>query len=441
MKSSLRDNFCSSPWFHIRIDPQGNYLPCRWGNFSFVAKHHVSDTTLTGYLNSDEMSNLRSTLLEGSRPSLCVDCHYESSHGKVSGRQRQLLKSAIHESNFNKTFCSSPHWDHFSYSYANQGQTQTQPVDLQIDLGNTCNSSCIMCPPKYSSRAIEEHKKLHKINPILFKDPVKLSNWSDDLNLVDKFVSELSQLDNIRYIHMLGGETLFIKSFYDICNKLIESGLSKNIILGLTTNCTLYDDRIENIIKNFKQVQLGMSIEAVTDLNDYIRWPSQISTVLGNIDKFLNLRSSTDLQTSLRITPNIFSIWHLDSIFEFMINNHVIAESCNILYEPRCLRIELLPNDLRNNIINKLNKIIDKFNLVKPQELIINRRREDLIDPVISSVIFEYRDFLVGYTPPDDVEQQRLDLVQFLKSYETIHNNSILGYLPEYEKFLRSYNY
>ncbi len=436
----MKDSFCSSPWFHLRISPDGYYRPCRWGDYSVGTEHHISNTSLTEYLNSDIMSELRTSLLNGEKPSLCNDCYYESAHGKVSGRQRQLLKSGIVESNFEKTFCSSPHWNNFQYSYANNGQTQTQPVDFQIDLGNTCNSACIMCPPRYSSRVTEDHKKLFKISP-LFDDPVRITNWSDDPELVAKFVSEIAEIDNIKYLHFLGGETLYIRSFYDICDQLIERDIAPNVIMGTTTNCTVYDQRIERIIRSFKQVHLGLSVEAVTDLNDYIRWPGKITTVLANIEKFLSLRKETNLQISLRITPNIFSIWHLDQMIDFMVEHHVIAESCNILYYPASLRMELLPEDIRAKVLAKIDAAIAKHGLVRPGQVIINRRRDDIIDPVIATVVYEYRDFIASYKAPEDLEKQRKDLIEYLHAYESIHNNSIVDYLPEYEEFLRSYGY
>ena len=104
MKSSLRDNFCSSPWFHLRISPEGYYRPCRWGDYNIGSDHHISNTSLIEYLNSDIMQNIRNTMLLGESPKLCVHCQYESKHDKISGRKRQLLKSAVTELNFNKTF-------------------------------------------------------------------------------------------------------------------------------------------------------------------------------------------------------------------------------------------------------------------------------------------------------------------------------------------------
>ncbi len=437
----LKDTFCSSPWFHLRIDPAGNYLPCRWDTSFTKSSHNISNTSLSEYMNSDVMNSLRTQLLNGEDPNICGSCRYEDKQHKVSGRRRQLLKSAIDIENFDKTLCGSPQWDQFLYSHNNQGKTYNQPLDLQIDLGNTCNSSCIMCTPTYSSKLYSEYVKMNAIEPLLFKLTGKFSNWADDPALIDKFIRELYLIPSIKYIHFLGGETLYLKSFYDICNQLIANGSAKNISLGTTTNCTIYNSELESIIKGFKHVHLGLSIESLHPINDYIRWPSKMNIILDNIRKFILLREQTGLHLSLRITPSIFSIYHIDTIFEFMIENSIIAESCNILQEPSYLRLELLPKNIIEQILDKINIIIDKHNLIPNNQAIINRRREDLINPVIVDVIFEYKYLLETYQAPHDIEKNRYDLVKFIKAFESLHKNNILDYLPEYEKFLRSYGY
>ena len=64
---------------------------------------------------------------------------------------------------------------------------------------------------------------------------------------------------------------------HETINKLIEKDLAKYIIVGTTTNATIYSDELVNVIKSFKEFHLGVSIETVTDLNDYVRYPSKIS--------------------------------------------------------------------------------------------------------------------------------------------------------------------
>ena len=170
-----------------------------------------------------------------------------------------------------------------------------------------------------------------------------------------------------------------------------------------------------------------------------MRYPGKIDSILPIIDQFLTLRNTMQLYISLRITPNIFTISEIDQIFEYMIGHKVIAESCNILFEPACLRVELMPTGIREQIIKKLDQLIIKYNLIKTYN--INIRCPSIIDEVIANTIIEYHTFLSTYIAPTDIEFQRKQLVIFLKSFESIRDNSIVDYAPEYEQFLKNYGY
>ena len=50
-------------------------------------------------------------------------------------------------------------------------------------------------------------------------------------------------------------------------------------------------------------------------------------------------------------------------------------------------------------------------------------------------------DFIKNYRQPDNIDEQRRNLVKYLTAYENMRNNNILEYLPEYEEFLRSNGY
>jgi MoaA/NifB/PqqE/SkfB family radical SAM enzyme len=434
----LKDTFCSSPWFHLRVTYNGDFESCRWARPTHD-KHNISTTSVMQFYNSDTMKNLRLDLLNANAPKDCSDCYYQDKHGKVSGRLRQLNKSGIDVSEFDLTARSSPHYSRFQTSYMNDGYSDYYPVDLQIDLGNICNSACIMCSPEASTRLQQDYKKLHKLNERIFIQQDDFTPWTRKPELLDKFITELESIPNIRYIHFLGGETLYDSAFYTICDRLIASGLSKNIIVGTTTNGTIYDDRVEALIGNFKEFHLGISIESVSSLNDYIRYPSTINEVTENIHKFLELRKHSGLQVSLRITPNVFTIYELDELFEFMIDNSVVAESCNILSNPQMLRMEIMPEDIRLEISDKLTALAEKYGLQKTNH--VNVRRNDLVSEVIANVILEYKTFIDTYTVPENAESLRHQLVEFIKGFETLRNNSILDYAPRYEKFLRTYGY
>ena len=435
----FQESFCNSPWLHIKITYNGDYKICRWGLEDSKSLYNIATHSLMDFYNSDAMCAIRTDLLTGIKPDICRKCYQQDQFDKLNGRWRQLLKSTVTADNFNLSLRGSPHYNLFEHSYKNSGHSNYQPVDLQIDLGNTCNSACVMCYPQASSKLTVDYLKLNQLEPDLFDKPVTYTSWTRKPELLDKFISEIKKLDNLKYIHFLGGETLYDKSFYLLCDALIDAGIAENIIIGTTTNCTVYDSNIERYAREFKEFHLGCSIETVSKLNDYIRYPSEINQVLNILDRFLKLRTDTNLYVSLRITPNIFSIYHFDQLAEYMILNNVSAESCNILTYPSVLRMELMPNDIRSEISLKLKHIISKYNLQKT--LLPNTRNRNRITQSIANVICEYRDFIDGYRVPADAEIYRKQLPRFLQAFERIRDNRITDYEPRYTDFLRHYGY
>lgn len=442
-----KNTFCSSPWMHFRLTWSGDFVTCRWGlsgenMISEEKRLNIRTASIVEYFNSPAMTNIRQMLLDGKKPLECRTCYYEETFGKVSGRKKQLLRSKLDNmETFNRDFTSSPYYDNFEYSRVNHGKTNLSPFDLQIDLENTCNGSCIHCHPIASSKLATDYKKLFKIEPSLFPKFPEVKNWSSDPVLVRRLVEELIQLPYIEYIHFLGGETLFVESFYTICEALIEAGVAKNIMIGTTTNSTIYSDRLEKIIPEFKTFYLGVSIESVNSFNDYNRYPAKIENVLVNLNKFLDLRNKfPSIHLTLRITPNIFSIFYFDEVIQFMIDNHVMAESCNILKDPSVLRMELLPDDIKKQTIDKLVAVALKNSLVREQPISLIRDKS-LTKEVTSNIVYQYIDFLTDMKAPEDVENERFNLVKFLKAFESLRNNSILDYAPEFTEFLKKYGY
>lgn len=434
---NFSNTFCSSPWFHLGISHDGSFSSCRWMNHK--SNLNIKTTTLIDYVNSLEMKKLRHELLLGKEIPGCQSCYYEDKFDKISGRTKQLLKSGIKLNDFTNSFLSSPHLEDFKFSYDTTGETKKLPVDLQLYIGNICNSGCIMCDPKSSTKLTKDYVKLAKISN-LFLEPAYYENWTENPIVFNNFLQSLEKIPDLKYIHLLGGETLYNKAFYKICSHLIEHDISKNIILGTTTNGTIYSTELEKIISNFKEFHLGISIEANNTLNDYIRYPSNINTILDNIDKFCILRDKIPgLFITLRITPNVFSVYYLDQLIEYAIKKNLTLESCNILNKPSALRIELIPEEIRSVVKEKLIKLVEFYKFKKFNN--INIRNFSAINQTNADTVLNYLDFVNNYTVPDDVEKLRFQLVEFVKAFESLRHNKILDYIPEYEQFLRTYGY
>ena len=170
----IEDQFCSSPWFHMRITNNGTLEFCRWIDRTHLTNQpNISSTHPLTFFQKD-MASLRQAMLDGHPIKACHECKTMEQHGKVSGRQKQLLKTGISTDNFVKTAASSTFRSVFD-----QTEINLHPVDWQIDLGNHCNSACVFCSPESSSRLAAEFYKIG------FIDQMPARSWAEDPVIVD----------------------------------------------------------------------------------------------------------------------------------------------------------------------------------------------------------------------------------------------------------------
>jgi sulfatase maturation enzyme AslB (radical SAM superfamily) len=377
------------------------------------------------------ISDIRLALLRGESLPGCDRCKLMEQHHKVSGRQRQMLKTGITDDRFVKTFLSSSWMPEFVHSQEHNGDTELYPQDWQIDLGNFCNSACTFCTPHSSSRLAVEYKKLGMIENM----PPRA--WCDDPRQLETFLDALKQCTKLTYLHFIGGETLITPAFRTILWALIEHGLHKSVTVGFTTNLTIWDQEIADLLCRFNQVNVGMSIECFHPLNDYVRYGSKIAQARALATQWIELSQQQQWLTQLRITPTVLSIWHLDSVYEFAAEHGIAVESCNFLDEPKFMRPSVLPGNFRAIVMDKLQRWLDRYpkNDVRP---IINTR-----DPTahLEQILQDARSYLAYLRDQPDESHRLPDLAKFLSRLESNRNNRILDYLPEYESILRSAGY
>ena len=104
------------------------------------------------------------------------------------------------------------------------------------------------------------------------------------------------------------------------------------------------------------------------------------------------------------------------------------------------LRMELMPDDIRQEIVLKLENVIKKYDLIKNND-IINVRNKEFINSTIANNIIEYYNFIKNYTISENIEEDRYKLVRFIKTFEKLRDNKITDYAPRYTKFLTNYGY
>jgi sulfatase maturation enzyme AslB (radical SAM superfamily) len=410
----------------MRIYNSGNYEYCRWANKTEGnLGPNIKDVSPMDFFQK-HMTPVRNALLAGESIPECKSCYQMEQHHKVSGRQRQLLKIGVRPEQFEKTLASSP----WAKIFAADEFTQT-PQDWQIDLGNYCNSACVFCGPESSSKLASEHFKLGLIQQ-LPPEP-----WTNRPELIQRFVDTLTVSSNIQYIHFIGGETLITPAFKTILVALIRAGLHRTATIGLTTNLFVWRQDIVDLLQQFKGVNLGMSVEAFAPVNDYVRWPSRIDTVVENTEHWIKIAKQHDWLMQFRITPTALSIANLLSVYDIAWQHSIAVESCNFLQKPDHMRPGVLPKNVLDPIVSAMKNWIAQHPADLPAHVINTR------DPNIAQVqIIQDLQSYVNYLENSQDETHRLsDLVAYLKKLEGNRNNSILTYLPEYEELFRSAGY
>jgi sulfatase maturation enzyme AslB (radical SAM superfamily) len=377
------------------------------------------------------MSELRTELLQGNTPAMCNDCQVMEQHSKPSGRQRQLLKIGVQDKYFEKSLAGSPFRSAFDYSNTNQGHTTGTVVDWQIDLGNYCNGACVFCNPESSSNLATEFKRIGLI------DQVPPAAWCDNPELLDRFIADLTQSPNLQYLHFLGGETVITPGFKKILSALVDSGLAKNISIGFTTNLTVWSDSVVELLTQFQQVNLGMSIETLTAVNDYVRYPGKQTRTRELLDRWTALGHKQGWLIQIRITPTCLTVHELTTVYDYAWQHGTVVESCNFIDNPAFFRISVLPKHQRDHAAETLRSWIDAHPVADSDQIVNtrdpNRSHEQIVQDATS-----YLNYLES--APD--ESSRLpDLVAYLKRLEASRGNSILTYLPQYEDLFRSAGY
>lgn len=420
---TFKDQFCPSPWFHMRITNNGNMTYCRWTS-NLDSQHNIANISPIDFFQNT-MGKIRSDILQGSAPNGCKECQQMENHNKVSGRQKQLLKIGVRLEQFEKSLSSSP----WASTFADPEFTQL-PQDWQIDLGNYCNSACIFCKPIFSSKLASEWMRIG------FIDQLPQANWTDDPVLVNKFIETLEKSPHIQYLHFIGGETLITPAFKIILESLIRSGLNRTATIGFTTNLITWDDEVVELLKQFNGVNLGMSVEAFKIVNDYVRYPSTLPRVYETLDRWISIAKTHNWLMQFRTTPTILTIGHLLSVYQYAWDHGIAVESCNFLNNPEFMKPSVLPMDYRKTIINDLELWINKHHA--NDATIINIRDPNVSQQQAVQDLSSY----VNYLKHEPDESYRLpDLIQFLKKLEAHRGNSIITYLPEYEELFRSAGY
>jgi organic radical activating enzyme len=299
---------------------------------------------------SSDLESLRNDFLAGQQAKICNRCWHEEKNNKQSLRQRL----------YNPVNCTS------DYAVVNntsliddlldgldQKRYLTGPKLLTIKNGNLCNAKCRSCHPGDSSRWIEDSQKL--------STSLKVQHYAIDQtinNWTDQQINELFDISkNLIRLELFGGEPLYNKKVQTLLERIANAGHSKNLNLYINTNGSV--DLIKQIplIKEFKEIEIGVSIDAIGARFNYLRHGVDFAQLVSNVQSWQRYFEQHQVKYYIDsiTTVSIFNILYLPEIKQFVQTLLPQAPFWNLLIHPDYLFIKNMPDSLKAAAINTLS--------------------------------------------------------------------------------------
>ena len=342
--------FCNIPWVEVHINADGTYHTCGAqpnviSNTLAGMTNNVHNMSIPDWINSNYQKTVRQHKLDGVSEPLCGMCYAEDANGSSSKRVKENLKSKISDLNFVKDYKNSPDFNMFETSRKDGATDNLRPYSYHISLGNECNLACKMCGPTASSRLAVE-----MIKEGTYTGPARM-NWTNNDKSWNRVVDYICTTENLKFVHIIGGEPLMNPKFEDLIDRLLDSGKT-DIYLGFTTNGTMINIPLIEKLNAFRHVDIGISIEAAGDLNDAIRNGSTTQEVLNNIDIYLKHRSEAHVYVTLRAVPSALSVHTLDELYRWCITRRLDVVT-NMLTFPEYQQICQLPSAIKERLLKQ----------------------------------------------------------------------------------------
>lgn len=274
LKFNNSKNCCLAPHTTINFDTMGHMRVCCY-NSSFILGTYPKDSVIESW-NSIKRKEFIDEFKE-KFPSGCELCYKQYQGNNFS----------------NGLFASFDPYDEFL--------DDDFPISFNFEFGTVCNYECIMCGGKWSSSIRKNREKLP-----LIKSPYD-----------ENFVKEIEHfIPKLRFANFLGGEPFLNSLYYKIWNSFLIK--NRKAIISITTNGSVYNSRIENLLKAFPTMCVNVSFDSLDEKTyNFIRRRGNFKKVMENISRLMEIKKLT----GIAFCPMIQNVYELPDMMSFCIKH------------------------------------------------------------------------------------------------------------------------
>ena len=374
--------FCAIPWNHVSTNADGSVRMCCqmiqpkiepvYGTlFKPDGKPYTGLDNPDEYRNHPALKEIRSAMLKGIDPSICKLCTQEEANG-IGSRRSGVSKS--YPGMFQKAKDLT-----LADGHINPTDFPIEYLDLRF--GNKCNLKCRSCGPTDSNLWYEDFYKIrvangeeptyryrdHDVMTIEEKDGVYtvdgMLEWWNESGLWDYIVKNIKTID--RY-YFTGGEPTINQKHRELLDLIIEAGVADKVILEYNTNMASLPNKVFSQWKNFKRVQIGMSVDGIYEHFEYIRAPGKWSTAEKNLRRMDTETGLDNVYATVSLTLSTYNVLHLlDYIWwwrEQGWNRLDPIITVHNLYGPFYMNVQNMPVEMKQWVDKRYNQFMQDIN-------------------------------------------------------------------------------
>jgi len=426
----MSKTYCAKLWDHQYINMSGSVRFCCVSlqdlNDSRGASFNTKHDSLKDVWNSQIMRQTRLDMMQGKSIKACTKCYDQESRGYVSMRDPGNMAS-----NFAKT--------------GTDGSMDHMPSELELHFGNLCNLKCKMCGQQYSNQVGKElldiGKKDKQFLDWVYKESGNVNIYTNNLSVeYDWFKDEQAKVilfkfiaDNIRTLTVIGGEPTVIPEFWELFEYLDQNDKLKNINITITTNLTNVNPKMTRWLPKVKRWRIWASVDGTGDRTEYIRFPSNFSRVVENINFYKSLLPQGNGEIILSPAIQLLNIDQLDEILDWWLEisgdnfGHSFGVSWHSqVWYPVICNYDIAPKDYKMQVANKLRKSSHKYKNYKS----IHKYYENQIDNLSKDMCrvgdrIHFQKAFIRYNDTQDRHRKGKTWRQLLPALESSLNESL----------------
>lgn len=224
------------------------------------------------------------------RPAGCNECWRQEAAGTRSYREQ------------------ANQW--YQEHFPDQDPYRVQLLRMDYNLDPVCNAKCIICGSWFSSLWAQEDREFGEYFQIRSFREVKNNDRVRDIDF-----------SSLRKIYFNGGEPLLSREMVAILEQIrTAQGSLSNLHCQLSTNGSIRpDDDLVRLWQECEKVDIWVSLDAVGQQFEYIRYPLSFDSVWQNCVAMGNLGSN--IFVGFSFTIGVHNLDHYGTALEW-INNH-----------------------------------------------------------------------------------------------------------------------